>query len=64
MNKNNEVVFGHWQDVVVQQRINEWMHVANTYYESFDLKVARFGDNMRNVAVTEGYRNNLQSNQI
>lgn len=54
LNKNNEVVFGHWQDVVVQQRINEWMHVANTYYESFDLKVARFGDNMRNVAVTEG----------
>jgi L-arabinose isomerase len=54
LNKNNEVVFGHWQDTAVQQRINEWMHVANTYYESFDLKVARFGDNMRNVAVTEG----------
>ena len=30
------------------------MVVANAYNESFNLKVARFGDNMRNVAVTEG----------
>src|SRR5699024_3214906 len=38
----------------VQQQLRAWMFVANAYNESFNLKVARFGDNMRNVAVTEG----------
>lgn len=30
------------------------MDVASAYHESFQIKVARFGDNMRHVAVTEG----------
>src|SRR5699024_9779766 len=54
LNKKNEIIFGHWQDENVQKQLKEWMVVANAYNESFNLKVARFGDNMRNVAVTEG----------
>lgn len=38
----------------MQQQIADWMDVAVAYNESFNIKVARFGDNMRNVAVTEG----------
>ncbi|MGJ5912582.1 L-arabinose isomerase [Staphylococcus equorum] len=54
LNKKNEIIFGHWKDENVQKQLREWMVVANAYNESFNLKVARFGDNMRNVAVTEG----------
>lgn len=54
LNKKNEIVVGHWQSEDVQHQISDWMHVAVAYNESFSIKVARFGDNMRNVAVTEG----------
>ncbi|MEB8127462.1 L-arabinose isomerase [Staphylococcus succinus] len=54
LNKNNEIVFGHWKDENTQIKVREWMLIANAYNESFNLKVARFGDNMRNVAVTDG----------
>src|SRR5699024_11502244 len=37
-----------------QTELAKWMKVANAYIESQSIKVARFGDNMRNVAVTEG----------
>lgn len=54
LKKQNKVVAGHWNRQEVQQEIADWMDVAAAYRESFDIKVARFGDNMRNVAVTEG----------
>ncbi|MEB7725453.1 L-arabinose isomerase [Mammaliicoccus fleurettii] len=54
LNKNNEVIVGHWQEKEIQEQIGRWMNVAYAYNESFNIKVARFGDNMRNVAVTEG----------
>lgn len=54
LNKQNNVVVGYWDRPEVQQQIAAWMDVAVTYNESFHIKVARFGDNMRNVAVTEG----------
>src|SRR5699024_990268 len=54
LNKNNEVIFGHWGEKNVQEQINDWLNVAVAYNESFNIKVARFGDNMRDVAVTEG----------
>ena len=54
LNKNNKVVVGYWKDAEVQQEIAEWMQVAYGYVASSDIKVARFGDNMRDVAVTEG----------
>ncbi|OPA78353.1 L-arabinose isomerase [Paenibacillus selenitireducens] len=49
-----KVVVGHWEDGEVRARIGRWMRVAVAYNESRQLKVARFGDNMRQVAVTEG----------
>lgn len=54
LNKRNKIVVGYWQRPEVQKQIAEWMDVAVAYNESFNIKVARFGDNMRSVAVTEG----------
>lgn len=50
----HSVVTGHWQDNTAQQRIGKWMRAAAAKQASQNLKVARFGDNMREVAVTEG----------
>jgi L-arabinose isomerase len=49
-----KVVVGHWKDEETQARITTWMRTAVAFNESRNLKVARFGDNMRRVAVTEG----------
>lgn len=49
-----KVVVGYWEDPEVCQKIGAWMHTAVGYTEGRQLKVARFGDNMREVAVTEG----------
>lgn len=49
-----KVVVGYWQDQKVQEQIGSWMRSAIGYKVSKNLKVVRFGDNMRNVAVTEG----------
>ncbi|MFL8938342.1 L-arabinose isomerase [Rossellomorea oryzaecorticis] len=54
LNKKNKVVVGYWERPEVQKQIAEWMDVAIAFNESFNLKVARFGDNMRHVGVTEG----------
>ncbi len=49
-----KVIAGHWEDPVVRKRIGHWMRSAIGAFESRRLKVCRFGDNMREVAVTEG----------
>ena len=49
-----KTVAGHWQDKGVQDRIGTWSRAACGLYEAKHLKLARFGDNMRNVAVTDG----------
>jgi L-arabinose isomerase len=49
-----KVIAGHWEDEGVRARIGNWTRAACGYNEAKHLKVARFGDNMRNVAVTEG----------
>ena len=54
LNKQNKVVVGYWERPEVKQQIADWMDVAVAYNESFNIKVARFGDNMRHVAVTDG----------
>lgn len=54
MNVKRKVVVGHWENKDVRQRIGSWMRTAVAFSESKNLKVARFGDNMRQVAVTEG----------
>lgn len=54
LNKQNKIVVGYWKRPEIQKEIAAWMDVAVAYNESFGIKVARFGDNMRNVGVTEG----------
>ncbi|WP_137597604.1 L-arabinose isomerase [Paucilactobacillus kaifaensis] len=51
---NNKIVYGWWGDEETQDEIGKWEDVAVAYNESQKLRVVRFGDNMRNVAVTEG----------
>lgn len=49
-----KVVVGFWQDDETVSEIAAWTRAAAGWHESQNLKVARFGDNMREVAVTEG----------
>ena len=51
---NNKIVVGHYQDDEVHKEVYDWMISAIGFVESQNIKVARFGDNMRNVGVTEG----------
>jgi L-arabinose isomerase len=51
---NRTVVVGHWQEADVQKSIGVWARAACAWADSQTGKVARFGDNMRDVAVTEG----------
>lgn len=55
-----KVVVGFWQDPEVLRRISVWMNASIGWSESRNLKVARFGDNMREVAVTEGNKVSAQ----
>lgn len=54
MGIERKVVVGFWEDNTVQKRIADWMITAIGIIESSHLRVLRVGDNMRNVAVTEG----------
>ena len=54
MGKPRKVVVGHWKDTEVQDRLAAWTRAAAGASELRSLKVARLGDNMRQVAVTEG----------
>ncbi|MGE0077853.1 MAG: L-arabinose isomerase [Bacteroidales bacterium] len=54
MRINRKVVVGHWADGDVQERIGTWTRAAAAWADMKTMKVARFGDNMREVAVTEG----------
>ncbi len=49
-----KVVVGHWEDPEARRRIDVWMRAAAAFADGKSLKLARFGDNMREVAVTEG----------
>ena len=54
MRIERKVVVGHWQSEKVQKLTDDWIRAAMGWNEAQNLKVARFGDNMRQVAVTEG----------
>ena len=56
-----KVIAGYWQDADVHNRISNWMKSAVGVAVSKDLKVMRFGDNMREVAVTEGDKVEVQA---
>jgi L-arabinose isomerase len=49
-----KVVVGHWEESAVVEKLAGWMRAAAAFADGKTLKVARFGDNMREVAVTEG----------
>jgi L-arabinose isomerase len=54
MRKNRKVVAGHWSDANVQERIAVWMRVAAAWADAQEMRIIRFGDQMNNVAVTDG----------
>ncbi len=48
------VITGHWEEPAVRSRLGVWARAAAAFADLRALKVVRFGDNMRQVAVTEG----------
>jgi L-arabinose isomerase len=54
MRINRKVIVGHWQDPEVQERLSVWSRAACAWHDAQGARLARFGDNMRSVAVTEG----------
>ena len=54
MRLNRKVVVGFWQDEDVLAKLGTWARAACAWHDAQGAKVARFGDNMREVAVTEG----------
>ncbi|HEX7557289.1 MAG TPA: L-arabinose isomerase [Leptolinea sp.] len=60
MHLNRKVVVGYWQDADVQQQLGSWTRAAAAWADSQNVKIARFGDNMRDVAVTEGNKVSAQ----
>ena len=55
-----KVVVGHWQDDEVLARLDVWLRAATAWHDAQGAKFARFGDNMREVAVTEGNKVSAQ----
>ncbi len=49
-----KVVVGHWSDEETQERVGSWMRVARAWADWQGGRFVRFGDNMREVAVTDG----------
>lgn len=54
MRKKRKIIVGHWKEERVQQNIGNWTRVTLGWDAFQHLKVARIGDNMREVAVTDG----------
>lgn len=56
-----KVIAGYWKRETVQKRLGDWMKAAVGVAMSKNLKIMRFGDNMREVAVTEGDKVEVQA---
>ncbi len=54
MGLRRKVIVGHWQDPEVVEELAEWSRAACAWHDAQGARIARFGDNMRDVAVTEG----------
>ena len=54
MKLNRKVIVGYWQDEDVQDELATWLRAACAWHDSQGARIARLGDNMREVAVTEG----------
>jgi L-arabinose isomerase len=60
LNRGRKIVVGHVSDQRVQQRVSHWTRAALGWNTAQNLKLARFGDNMRFVAVTDGDKTGAQ----
>ncbi|MDK2979658.1 MAG: L-arabinose isomerase [Chloroflexota bacterium] len=60
MGLRRKVVVGHWQDPQVAEELGVWSRAALAWEDAQHLRIARFGDNMRDVAVTEGNKVSAQ----
>ena len=60
MKIRRKIVAGHWKNEIVHNKIENWITDALGWHESQNLKLARLGDNMRYVAVTEGNKVDAQ----
>ena len=60
LRKARKIIAGYWQEEEIRQRLGSWMRAAVGAAFSRSLKVMRFGDNMRDVAVTEGDKVGVQ----
>ncbi len=58
MRLKRKVVVGFWQDTTVHAELGSWIRAACAWHDAQHLRVVRFGDNMRNVAVTDGNKVN------
>ena len=55
-----KIIVGFWRDTGVHAEMGAWLRAACAWHDAQELRVARLGDNMRNVAVTEGNKCNAQ----
>ena len=60
MKHGRKIVVGHASDSCVQRRVSNWTRAAIGWHTAQNLKLARFGDNMRFVAVTDGDKTGAQ----
>lgn len=54
LRKPRKIVVGYWEEAAVREKIGGWIRSAVGIAAGKSLNVVRFGDNMRQVAVTEG----------
>jgi L-arabinose isomerase len=54
LRSRRKIVAGHWSDPRVAERVGTWARAAFAVADASHARIARFGDNMRSVAVTEG----------
>jgi L-arabinose isomerase len=54
LRKPRKVVVGYWKDKPTHEKIAVWMRVAAAWADAQEMRIIRFGDNMNNVAVTDG----------
>jgi L-arabinose isomerase len=60
MRMRPKIVVGFWGESGVHEEVGSWIRAGCAWHDAKQLKVARFGDNMRNVAVTEGNKVNAE----
>ncbi|MDO4575693.1 MAG: L-arabinose isomerase [Planctomycetia bacterium] len=61
LRKNRKILVGFWQDDATRKQLAAWARVCAAWADQQRLKILRFGDNMNNVAVTDGDRVEAES---